>query len=168
MKIPLARARAYAEQIVEQIRPFCERVEIAGSIRRQRPVVNDIDLVAIPKDWIALQRRCLEKCTAITRGDFAFSFETKSGVQIDLFTAHAGFKDLLTNYPSNWGSKLLQRTGSTEHNIFLVERAKALGLRWEMSKGILNEYGTVVASESEEDMFKALGLEFVPPDARER
>jgi hypothetical protein len=47
MNLPLATL--YAQQIVTWLTPFCERIEIAGSIRRQRPIVNDIDLVCIPK-----------------------------------------------------------------------------------------------------------------------
>lgn len=168
MIIPLKIARKYAEQIVEQIAPFCQRVEIAGSIRRQRPAVNDIDLVVIAKDWNGLQRRCLERCRSITHGDAIFSVETPTGVQIDIFAAHAGHQDLLAQVPSNWGSVLLQRTGSKEHNIALVQRAKELGLKWCLMTGVVDENYKILAAETEQEIFKALQMDFIAPERRER
>ena len=47
--MPLAEARAFAEEIVLDLRPFCDRIEIAGSIRRGEPHVGDVDLVVIPR-----------------------------------------------------------------------------------------------------------------------
>lgn len=168
MQMPLNTARKYAEQIAAQLEPFCERIEIAGSIRRQRPVVNDIDLVVLAKDAEGLRRRCLEHCTAITHGDSVFSVETRTGVQVDLFFAHAGERTLLQPVPSNWGSVLLQRTGSREHNIYLVERAKQLGMRWALMTGIMDADFNILGADSEEGIFKALQLDFVPPEKRER
>src|SRR5205823_12049549 len=48
MPLPLAQAEKHAAKILAELAPFCERIEIAGSIRRRRPTVNDIDFVALP------------------------------------------------------------------------------------------------------------------------
>ena len=69
MSMPLAQAQGYAEKVLEWLGPFCERIEVAGSIRRRRPEVNDVDIVVIPKvteqrdllgQVVATQNHCLE------------------------------------------------------------------------------------------------------------
>jgi DNA polymerase (family 10) len=168
MQIPLKSADKYALQIVEQIAPFCHRVEIAGSIRRRRPVVNDIDLVVIPKDMDGLVKRFKQRCTPITRGDCNLSFATSSQVQIDVFCAHLDRKDLLTTIPSNFGSVLLCRTGSTAHNIYMIEQAKRLKLVWSPYVGVTDAHFNILAAATEEDIFAALQIPFVKPEDRER
>ncbi len=166
-----------AEKIVAQLAPLCERIEVAGSIRRARPECGDIDLVILPLPGqiAAIKSRCSQKLAAVTEGEqnciYRFSQSPGaawSGVQLDLFFARPAVKDLLQTVPGNFGTLLLCRTGSKEHNIWLVESAKRLGLTWSPYRGVLDADGYVIASESEEDVFKALGLEFIPPQRRER
>ena len=168
MQLPLKHARKYAKQIAAEIAPYCHRVEIAGSIRRQRPFVNDIDLVVIPRDMEALKLRCLQHCTPITRGDAVFSFETKSLVQVDIFTAQPERKELFQVTPSTWGSVLLCRTGSKAHNIYMCQCAAQKGWKWHTSHGLFNARGELLAGETEESIFSTLGLAFMKPEARER
>ena len=54
-RMPLARARAFAEKIVVELAPFCAQIEIAGSIRRQRPDCGDVDIVCLPRDATAVR-----------------------------------------------------------------------------------------------------------------
>lgn len=168
MQIPLKTARKYAEQIVAEIAPYCLQVEIAGSVRRQSAVVNDIDLVVMPKDWEGLKARCLRHCNPITRGDAVFSFETKSQVQVDIFTARPEREELFQVIPSTWGSVLLCRTGSKAHNVYLCQLAVSKGWKWCTSVGLFNGKGELLASETEEDIFKALGLGYIKPERRQR
>ena len=77
-------------------------------------------------------------------------------------------RDLLNTAPDNFGTLLLCRTGSKEHNIFLVEHAKRLNLRWNPYRGVIDGAGNVLASETEEDIFKALDLPWIQPEDRER
>jgi DNA polymerase (family X) len=161
----LSRAKAIADQIVGELRPFCQRVEIAGSIRRQCSTVNDIDLVVIPSDLAGLRERVFRNSTVIQDGPLNLSVRLADGSQLDIFFAHAGKSDLLESTPSNWGSILLCRTGSKEHNIKLASRARAGGRQWKTYEGIF--YGDkLIASATEEEIFAALAMDFVPPEKR--
>ncbi len=179
----LEPARHFAELIKGILAPFCEKIEIAGSIRRARPNVNDIDFVLLPKygQTLALRERCKQRCRVVKDGEqnyivampISAAQREQLGcpgweVQLDLFIAHIGQRDLLQTVPGNFGSLLLCRTGSKEHNIYLVEHAKRLGLTWQPYQGVKDGDGYIIASESEEAIFEALGLEFVAPERRER
>lgn len=174
----LATAIPLAERIKAQLAPMCERIEIAGSIRRRRENVNDIDFVILPKpgQLDAIKARCEQRCTVVKDGEQNYIVRmpygerrgVADGFQIDIFIARPAVKDLLQTVPGNWGTLLLCRTGSTAHNIFLVEHAKRLGLTWNPYKGVEDADGYVLASESELEIFQALGLEFIEPERRER
>ena len=170
----LARAIVIGLKIQEQLAPLCERIEIAGSIRRARPEVGDLDLVILPKTGQrdAIKSRCASKCARVTDGEqnciYRLQLPDLTQFQIDIFFARPAASDLLQSDPGNFGSLLLCRTGSKEHNIFLVEHAKRLGLKWQPYRGVMDHGGQVLASETEADIFRALDLEFVPPERRER
>lgn len=163
-----------AEKIKAELAPMCDLIEIAGSIRRQRAEVGDIDLVVLPRagQLGAIKDRCRRSCRVITDGEqnFICNLRLAPGreFQLDIFFARPAVKDLLQTVPGNFGSLLLCRTGSKEHNIFMVEHAKRLGLVWRPYAGVFDGDGYCLAAESEPEIFKALDLEFVPPERRER
>jgi DNA polymerase/3'-5' exonuclease PolX len=173
--IPLDKAAKLAAKIVAALAPYCERIQIAGSIRRRRPLVNDIDIVCLPRrgDVAPLRERVLTKTRPISDGRDIIITRLQNGVQLDLWLAQQPKKDLFSTTPTNFGSLLLCRTGSKEHNIWLVEHAKKLGLSWNPHHGVFGKsprtgaYGCL-ASATEEDVFAALKLDFVPPEKRER
>lgn len=74
--------------------------------------------------------------------------------------------DIYIATDENWGSKLVQRTGSKEHNIWLAARAKTLGHYWELDKGIVF-HGRQVVGDTEDHIYSCLGLDFIPPEHRE-
>lgn len=158
-------AKRLADHIVEELLPFCERIEIAGSIRRRCGEVNDIDLVVIATDKFALRDRVLRHCTLIQDGALNLITRLPGNFQLDIFFAHAGKSDLLESTPSNWGSVLLCRTGSKEHNIKLANRARARGLQWKTYEGIFDG-SKLIASATEEDIFTALEMDFIKPENR--
>ncbi|MBM3855338.1 MAG: hypothetical protein FJ399_19655 [Verrucomicrobia bacterium] len=171
-RMPLARARALAEKIAAELTPFCDRLEIAGSIRRQRPTVGDIDLVMVPKaphGYSGILMRCARHATPVKRGEqyVVFGLDGGHGFQLDLWFAHAGNTDLLDPDPPNFGVLLLSRTGSAAHNIWIAQQACALGLHFNPHRGVLR-HGEVLASAEETEIFSALGLDFIPPEKRER
>lgn len=171
IRLPLARARKIAEHVAAALQPFCNRIEIAGSIRRGRPDCGDIDLVIEARDREGLIDRVKQSCTFKTEGAQNCIAVMRDGVQLDFFFARGATKDLFSTSPSNWGTILLCRTGSPAHNIYLVERAKARGLIWNPYRGVVRGgslTGDVIASETEEEIFKALELEFVRPEDREK
>jgi DNA polymerase (family 10) len=153
---------------------FCERVEIVGSVRRARDVVNDIDFVCLPKPGQlgALRARVAARNNVLKDGPEFLSVANRDGVQVDIWFAHAGGGDMFRKISSNWGSLVLCRTGSKEHNIFLADRAKSMGLKWKTSTGLVanpdSPEETVVAGVTEEEIFQTLGMGFIPPALRER
>jgi len=163
-----AEVEPLAFKIVSTIDPFCIRAEVAGSIRRRKPTVNDIDVVVQPKpqSWIQVIKEIRREFGAITEkqgeklATLYVPFESKQGkgyVEVDLYRASEG----------TWGILLLIRTGSAEHNIYLCNLAIRKGYRLAYSHGLLNEKGEVIASKTEQDVFQALGLDFIPPEDRE-
>lgn len=170
----LARAIVIALKIQEQLAPLCERIEIAGSIRRGRPEVGDVDLVILPKpeQLPAIKTRCAQKCETVRDGEqnciYRLPLSDHTEIQLDIFFARPAVRDLLNTAPGNFGTLLLCRTGSKEHNIFLVEHAKRMNLRWNPYRGVIDSAGNVLASETEEDIFKALDLSWIKPENRER
>ena len=165
--LPLKKAQSYADKIVAELRPYCSRIEIAGSIRRQRPQCHDIDIVCIPTDVPGLKKRTLAKATGICCGEQVFRVETIVGIQIDIYFAHAGKADFYRPLPSNWGTLLLCRTGSAQHNIKLCQQAAKLDLKWDPHHGVFDTGGECLAAATEEDVFYALKMDFVPPECRE-
>ncbi|HXG49095.1 MAG TPA: hypothetical protein VNO52_15835 [Methylomirabilota bacterium] len=189
MSMDLRAAYDLSLRIKAELAPFCEQIEVVGSIRRARPHVNDIDIVVLPKPGAreALLARATARTTVISSGPDIAMLRLKSGAQLDLYFARGREPDLLDTQPSNWGSIVLCRTGSKAHNIFLAQRAQEMGLKWETMRGIVVAeagqrgsgpsgqrsaldlpVGKVIASETEEEIFSALNLEWIPPVCRER
>lgn len=173
----LSTARRTAEKIVAELAPWCDRIEIAGSIRRGRPFVGDIDIVVLPKvDQIgAILERCSRQTKFVKGADQYQVFEFMNGIQLDLWIAHHDRpeeRDMLDEVqrfaqPNNFGMLLLSRTGSKEHNIYLAKVAQARGVQFEPHAGI-KRAAKVIASAEELDIFQALNLEYVPPERREK
>jgi DNA polymerase/3'-5' exonuclease PolX len=172
--LALAIADKLAARILAELAPFCDQCEIAGSIRRRRPYVNDIDIVALPKrnQAVAFVARVKQSTAVVKDGAQELVVRLRDGTQLDVWIANPGSSDLIDgDRPTNYGSLLLCRTGSAAHNIFLIEQAKKLGLRWNPHHGVFSSTGNksqCLASITEEDIFRALNLEFVPPEKRER
>lgn len=163
-----AEVEPLAFKIVSVIGPHCIRAEVAGSIRRRKSTVNDIDIVVLPKpqSWIQVIKEIRREFGAITEkqgeklATLYVPFVSKQGrgyVEVDLYRASEG----------TWGILLLIRTGSAEHNIYLANLAIRKGYHLAYSKGLLNEKDEVVASKTEEEVFQALGLDYRSPEDRE-
>ncbi|MFA6476440.1 MAG: hypothetical protein WCV68_03445 [Candidatus Paceibacterota bacterium] len=164
-KYPLAEARAIAEAVLEEIKPHCFRAEIAGSIRRNKPEVGDIEIVAIPKPY---STGLLEDGLASVinkwqkvKGEMEYG-KTKytqrilpSGIKLDLFFAEQ----------NNWGSIFAIRTGSAEFS------HKVLATGWvrqgyKSEGGYLTKGGETYSVPEEEDLFRMIGRSFVEPEDR--
>jgi DNA polymerase (family 10) len=163
-----AEVERLAHKIIGAIEPYCEKAEVAGSVRRCKDTVNDIDIVVLPKphSWIKLLKEIRRRFDAVTEKQGAklatlyVPFVSKQGqgyVQVDLYRASK----------RTWGILLLIRTGSAKHNIYLASLAIRKGCRLAYSKGLVNEKGEVVASKTEREVFQALGLDYISPQDRE-
>lgn len=168
--LPLKAARKLGEKIVTELAPFCAPgyCVLAGSVRRGKERVGDIDLVCIPTDRDGLRRRVMQAAShEMCSGEQVFRVLLKTGVQLDIYYAHAAGSDLVDAWPSNWGTVLLCRTGSAAHNVVLCQRAETLGMKWEPHKGLFARDGECLASETEQDIFKALKMAYLAPEKRE-
>ena len=150
----LEQAKDIANNFISEIKEFCERIEIVGSIRRKKPEVRDIDIVLIPK----LRGHLIQKIRRISNVEIQGKklMRTEySGVQVDIYFATE----------ENWGILLLVRTGSKKHNIKLCQLAIDMGMKLSSSKGLMKD-GNIIASRTEEEIFQALGMDYVKPEDR--
>lgn len=158
---PLAVALPLARALVEDLRrvPRAERVEIAGSIRRGRDTIGDVDLVAASDDPAALlDTLAAHRLTArvLERGAAGIGVETQSGMRVELAVGPA----------SAFGNLLQHATGSAAHNIRLRARAVKAG-RSVSQHGIAGPGGEVDTHREEAGVYAALGLPMAPPELRE-
>jgi len=168
--MPYSKALARAEKIAEALTPFAAegKIMIAGSIRRQREQIGDIDLVILPADVAGLKARCRQTCTVVSDGRENFSLNMRDGFRVDIYLARPAGMDFFQPIPSNWGSLVLCRTGSAAHNIHMAQLAQAKGFHWAVYDALYDADFRPIAAEREEDFFTALGLDWIPPEARER
>jgi len=148
--------------------PGVQAIEVAGSLRRSKETIGDIDiLIGAEKNHIETifdaftsHERVVE---VLGRGDTKSSVRSREGRQIDLRIVE----------PGSFGAALMYFTGSKEHNVAMRSRARERGLA-------LNEYGLYklndkgetdwnakVRSNNESNMYKELGLHWIPPELRE-
>lgn len=152
----LEKAQAIANEIEKLLEPHCERVEIAGSIRRQRPVVRDIDLVLVPKDRYTVDS-ILMRLGKVSMAGPKLARVTMDSIDLDVYYAT----------PETFATLLLIRTGSKENNILLCTAAKKRA--WRLcadGSGLFNERGERIAGDSEQSIYQALGLRYQEPEER--
>jgi DNA polymerase (family 10) len=155
-------ARAIASQVVEVLRAHggVERIEVAGSLRRMRETVKDIDLLVTSNEPARVVRTLVTMpsvAEVIAGGDTRASVRHQDGIQIDLRVVE----------PEAFGAALQYFTGSKDHNIRTREIAQRRGLS-------ISEYGVFeeatgrrVAGATEEEVYAAVGLPWIPPEIRE-
>lgn len=158
--IALEDARDLARRVLEIISTDTERIEVAGSIRRKKLQVHDVDIVLIPKNFtfpwkFANKLKAQMGAKLIKSGTKLVSLEIEK-VQVDLYKSNV----------DAWGIHLLRWTGSADHNIFLAKRAQKLGLKLAVSVGV-TKLGEVIASRTEREVFHALELDYIPPEERD-
>ncbi len=160
----LSAARSAASQMSAWLAHEAEfsRLAVAGSLRRWRETIGDIDLLVaapIPAPTMAAFVRAPSVERVLAHGDTKSSVVVTGGLQIDLRVVPV----------TSWGAALLYFTGSKEHNV----RLRGHALRKKLT---LNEYGLYrigeekgkpVASGTEEDIYAALGMDWIAPELRE-
>jgi len=161
-RYPLVEAQAIALKIVEELKPHCIRIAVAGSIRRNKADIGDVEIVAIPKpysvglleDGIASVVNKWQK----VKGELPCKYTQRvlpEGIKLDLFFAEEG----------NWGSVLAIRTGSADYS------HKVLAIGW-VRQGFKSEGGYLFRDgeryevREEKDLFKLIGIKFVEPENR--
>ncbi len=161
-RVLLHRALSVGEQIVEALRahPAAERVELAGSARRQADSVKDLDIIATASDPAALVRALADLDaieSASAPNEHAARGRTHTGMPVDLRVVE----------PANFGNLLQHFTGSQAHNVALREAAVRRGLHVS-EYGILDdETGETLHCATEEEVYERLGLLYPEPELRE-
>lgn len=138
--------------------PGVRQVELAGSFRRRRETIGDLDLLATggrPENVMDGFVKHREVAEILGQGETKSSVRLRNGLQVDLRLVPA----------ESFGAALLYFTGSKAHNIELRRIAIDKGMS-------LNEYGLtrgekMVAGRTEQDVYRALGMAWVPPELRE-
>jgi DNA polymerase (family 10) len=161
-RVLLHRALTVGEQIVAALRehPAAERVELAGSARRQADSVKDLDIIATASDPAALVRALgdldlIESASAPNQN--AARGRTHTGLPVDLRVVE----------PENFGNLLQHFTGSQAHNVALREAAVRRGLHVS-EYGILDDAtGETLRCATEEAVYERLGLAYPEPELRE-
>ncbi len=140
--------------------PEVQRISEAGSVRRRKETIKDIDILIVSSNPSYVMERFVSHPMVrevISKGETRSSVRTKEFMQVDLRIVET----------DSFGSALAYFTGSKEHNIKLRDMAKGRGLK-------INEYGIFdeksgekLGGREEEDVYRILGLQYVPPELRE-
>jgi DNA polymerase (family 10) len=159
---PLGRVLPIASDIVEYLKknPHVKKISIAGSLRRMKDTVRDIDILITssnPYDVMKTFVHLPDAKEVLMHGPTKSSIITSEGIQVDLRVVE----------DESFGAALAYFTGSKEHNIHLREMAVKKGLK-------INEYGIFrekdnkrLGGKNEEDIYNILGLQYVQPEMRE-
>jgi DNA polymerase (family X) len=159
-RFPLAFAAPYAEALAESLRKVkgVDEVTVAGSFRRMRETVGDLDIVVTARSGDAVMDRLVaypEVKEVLAQGPTRSSVLLKAGLQVDLRVVPH----------ESYGAALMYFTGSKAHNIAIRRIAQSKGLK-------LNEYGLFkgskrIAGKTEGSVYKAIGLPWIAPELRE-
>ncbi|MFH1775983.1 MAG: DNA polymerase/3'-5' exonuclease PolX [Candidatus Omnitrophota bacterium] len=158
----LSEAMSLSEEIIFSLKKLTpiKRIEAAGSLRRKKETVRDIDILATSEN----AEEVMDKFTRLplvrqilAKGETKSAIITKDNVQVDLRVVEA----------ESFGAALCYFTGSKEHNIHLRDMAKRKGIK-------INEYGVFqkqqkrsLAGKDERDVYRVLGLSYIEPELRE-
>lgn len=177
-KIDLIVAQNVSERYIEKLRPFCDKIKVAGSVRRKSPTVGDIEIVCIPKTEEmpdGLFNTKMERIAGFAKTLLSTGIEilkgnpqtgkyvmcmTVEGIQIDLFMAEK----------NNFGFIYAIRTGSSEFSQFLGKRWVKWGYKgdggylWRLG----GDWGPDerISTPTEKSFFDLLNLPVVPPHKR--
>lgn len=165
-RLPLAQADLIAQEFLKPLKnlPEVKKISVAGSLRRQKETIRDIDILAVSNQPQKLMRSFIslpQVKDVQARGETKSSVRTADGVQVDCRAVKE----------SSYGAALIYFTGSKNFNISLRQLAIKKGLK-------INEYGIFsvtkggvqdrfIAGKTEEEVFKTLGLQYIEPELRE-
>ena len=159
-RILLGFALPEAMKLIKFLEKYAEKISLAGSLRRKKETIGDMDILAVslnPEKLMDEFTSMNEVDKILAKGETKSSVRLKSGIQVDLRIVDK----------ESFGSALQYFTGSKEHNIEVRKIAVRNGYK-------LNEYGLFdkksnkkIAGENEEGVYKALGMQYIPPELRE-
>ena len=162
---PLAEAEDIAVGVMLQLEPHCEVISLAGSLRRQRPTIGDIEIVCVPRPYDASPLFCSGLATVVNqwekvKGELPCRYTQRilpEGIKLDLFMVEA----------DGYGLQRAIRTGSADWSRQVLARAWVRA-GYHSEGGLLRRAdGSVVPVRTEPDLFHLIGLPWVHPRDRE-
>ncbi|RIK31996.1 MAG: DNA polymerase/3'-5' exonuclease PolX [Anaerolineae bacterium] len=161
-RLPLGRAYPLAQQIVAQLKRVKGVVaaEPAGSLRRMRSTVGDLDILVASKDSEAVMEAFTNLpnvSRVLGKGEFKSSVEFSDGIRAQVWV----------HPPNEFGTALQYATGSKDHNVLLRQLALDKGLSLSDHSFKKVKGGKEIFCATEEEVYKTLGLQWVPPELRE-
>jgi DNA polymerase/3'-5' exonuclease PolX len=186
---PARAALEIARKFVQFLKPHCQKLVVAGSLRRRKPFVSDIEILFVPKFERVLDPTDLfkERMIVTPATDRALDVLLELGVldkrpNVDGVCAwgpknklglHLGSGiaiDFFTATPENWFNYLVCRTGGADNNVRIAAAAKRIGWKWNpYDDGFSREHcGRVERHvvQSERGVFDFVGLEYLEPNER--
>ena len=154
----LGEALQIGERFLGHLSPLATRISLAGSLRRMKETVGDLDVLATGDRHTIIQG--FVETPGVT--EVLAKGETKASILMDDRQV-----DLRVVKEEEWGSALQYFTGSKEHNVHLREMAKERGLKISEYGVFSIETGDRLAGATEEEVYHLLGLEYIPPELRE-
>src|SRR4030066_2458858 len=160
-RVPLGRAWPFAQELLDYLGKASgvKAVELGGSLRRMRATVGDIDILAAAQDSSQVMDALVNRkdvARVLGKGETKASVEFTHGLQAQLWV----------HPPEHWGTALVYATGSKDHNVRLREYALKKG--YSLSEHSLQRKdGSEVFCDNEEDVYKTLGLPWIPAELRE-
>ena len=162
----LSEAFHIAQGKLELLRPHCERIEIAGSIRRERREVKDLDIVCTPELKEGTTQRTIQFISRVFEFGKIIKGTPRVGKQVQIRLPEGINLELWMCRPENWGYILAIRTGSAEYS------HRVLAARWVMAgyvggNGMLTKNGIPIEVREERDLFRLIGIPYTEPRERE-
>lgn len=161
-RLPLGRAYPRAQEIIAQLKKVKGVVEAesAGSLRRMRSTVGDLDILVAAKDSAPVMDAIVNLpgvSRVLGKGEFKSSIEFTDGLRVQVWV----------HPPQEFGTALQYATGSKDHNVLLRQLAldKGLSLSDHSFKRVKD--GKEIFCATEEEVYKTLGLQWIPPELRE-
>lgn len=160
-RIPLGRAWPFAQELLAYLGKVSgvAQVSAAGSLRRMRSTVGDLDILAAASDSKPVMEAFIHHPEVISvsgQGEFKASVEFNHGMRAQLWV----------HPPERWGTALQYATGSKEHSVRLRELALKQGLSLSEQAFTKSDESEILCA-TEEEVYKTLGLQWVPPELRE-
>ena len=178
-KFSRAEALAVARELCQALKPYTDRLIVAGSLRRRKELVGDVEILYIPKseertiDFFAktnvnlvdevlsslLQKEVIRHRLNVNGSEMwgqknKLAVHVATGIPVDFFSAT----------PGNWCNYLVCRTGSAENNTRIASEAQAKGWKWHpYGEGFTDNYGDPVPITSEKAVFELLNLTYLEP-----
>lgn len=161
-RVPLGQAWPVAQELLSYLRalPHVRAAEVAGSVRRMKATIGDVDLLVASEDAPTVMAAFVVHplvARVLARGNTKTSVELDNGLQADLRVLP----------PARFGTLLQYFTGSQAHNVKLRELALKHGLSLSENAFIRQSDGAEILCATEAEVYKTLGLPLIPPEMRE-